>query len=243
MTPAPDLSFVIPCYNEEGNLERLVGELQSVADAAGKTCEYILVDDCSTDGTWTILSRMAAADPLIRIRQLERNSGQSAALFTGMKSARGQWIVTLDADLQNDPKDLPKLLQEAGRFDCVCGSRVEARRKGDTWRRVVSSRIANCVRNKLTGETISDAGCNYRVIRRECVEDLKFFKGMHRFLPTLLKIEGYTVTEVPIHNNPRFAGTSNYGIRNRVFATFYDLMAVRWMQRRMFKVRVRKTVN
>ena len=121
--------------------------------------------------------------------------------------------------------------------------RVAARRAGDTWLRVVSSRLANWVRNRLSGETITDAGCNFRVFKRECVDDLKFFKGMHRFLPTLLKIEGYTVTEVPISNHPRFSGQSNYGVWNRLFATSFDLLAVRWMKKRMFKFKVAERIN
>ena len=160
-----------------------------------------------------------------------------------MKAACGQYIVTLDADLQNDPKDLPKLLEELKRFDCVCGSHVEARRQGDSWLRVLSSRIANGIRNQLSGETIADSGCNYRAFKRECIADLKFFKGMHRFLPTLLKIEGFTVAEVAIANNPRFAGASNYGVWNRLFASFYDLLAVRWMKKRMFKFQIAERIN
>ena len=162
-------------------------------------------------------------------------------MFAGMKAALGQYIVTLDADLQNDPRDLPAFLTELDRFDCVCGTRVESRAKGDSWVRIVSSRIANGVRNKLSGENISDAGCCFRAFKRECVANLKFFKGMHRFLPTLFKIEGYTVTEVPISHNPRGAGQTHYGIGNRLFASFYDLLAVRWMKKRMFQYNVEET--
>ncbi len=243
MSDTPAISFVIPCYNEAGNLPRLVEELRASAAALQLTFEFVLTDDCSTDDTWAVLKRMAAADPRLRAQRLARNSGQSAALWAGMKAARGRHIVTLDADLQNDPGDLPRLLEPLARFDCVCGSRVEARQQGDSWLRVVSSRIANWVRNRVSGENISDSGCNYRAFRRECVEDLKFFKGMHRFLPTLLRIEGYSVTEVPIANNPRFAGASNYGVWNRLFASFDDLLAVRWMKRRMFKITVAERLN
>ena len=140
--------------------------------------------------------------------------------------------------MQNDPKDLPKFLEALKNFDCVCGTRVKARGEGDNFIRVASSRIANWVRNKLSGEQISDAGCTYRAFKRECIENLKFFKGMHRFLPTLFKIEGHTVTEIEVSNNPRFAGQSNYGVWNRLFASFYDLLAVRWMKKRMFKYKI-----
>src|ERR1019366_3875597 len=160
-----------------------------------------------------------------------------------MKTARGQFLVTLDADLQNDPKDLPKFLEPLKQFDCVCGTRVEMRCHGDNFIRIASSGIANWVRNKLSGENISDAGCCYRAFKRECIADLKFFKGMHRFMPTLFKIEGFTVTEIPITINPRFAGRSHYGVWNRLFTSFYDLLAVRWMKKRMFRYQIAERVN
>jgi hypothetical protein len=139
--------------------------------------------------------------------------------------------------------DLPKFIAALQQFDCVCGTRVAARAQGDNVIRIISSRIANAVRNKLSGETISDAGCCFRAFKRECVDNLKFFKGMHRFLPTLFKIEGYTVGEVAISHNPRTAGVSHYGVWNRLFASFYDLLAVRWMKKRMFRYRVAETLN
>ncbi len=127
--------------------------------------------------------------------------------------------------------------------DCVCGTRVEARSQGDGFIRIASSRIANWVRNKLSGETISDAGCCFRAFKRECIGNLKFFKGIHRFLPTLFKIEGYTVTEIPIRHNPRASGQTNYGVWNRLFASFYDLLAVRWMKKRMFRYEIAERLN
>ncbi len=160
-----------------------------------------------------------------------------------MKAARGKYLVTLDADLQNNPHDLPKFLEALKQFDCVCGTRIETRGKGDNFVRIASSRIANWVRNKLSGEQISDAGCTYRAFKRECIGDLKFFKGMHRFLPTLIKMEGFTVTEIPVTNNPRFAGHSHYGVWNRLFASFYDLLAVRWMKKRMFRYQIVEKIN
>jgi glycosyltransferase involved in cell wall biosynthesis len=160
-----------------------------------------------------------------------------------MQAARGRYFVTLDADLQNDPKDLPKFLEALKSYDCVCGSRVATRSEGDNFVKVISSRIANGVRNKLSGENISDAGCCYRAFKRECVADLKFFKGMHRFMPTLIKMEGFTVTEIPVTSNPRFAGQSHYGVWNRLFASLYDLFAVRWMKKRMLKFKIASKIN
>ena len=190
-----------------------------------------------------ILKELAAADPRLRALKFSSNTGQSAALWAGLREARGRYLATLDADLQNDPRDLPQFMEALKRFDCVCGTRVENRAKGDSFVRIISSRIANWVRNKLSGESISDAGCCYRVFRRECVADLKFFKGIHRFLPTLIKMEGFTVTEIPVRHNPRTAGESHYGVWNRLFASFYDLLAVRWMKKRMVRYNIAERLN
>jgi glycosyltransferase involved in cell wall biosynthesis len=238
MASTPVLSLVIPCYNEEGNLRALHEAITRALSPLGLAYEVVITDDCSRDNSWAILKELAAADPRVRAQRLERNCGESAASWAGMKAARGAYVVTLDADLQNDPSDLPRFLAALEHCDCVCGTRVAARGEGDNLVRVLSSRIANWVRNALSGEQISDAGCTYRAFKRECIDPLKFFKGMHRFLPTLFKLEGFKVTEIPVTNNPRFAGQSHYGVWNRLFASFYDLLAVRWMKRRMFPVRV-----
>jgi glycosyltransferase involved in cell wall biosynthesis len=243
MTETPELSFVIPCYNEQDNLRALIKAISDSVAPLQRSYEIVIADDCSKDNSWPVLKEIAAADPRVRGLRFAYNCGQSAAMWAGMKAARGKIIVTLDADLQNDPQDLARLLEPMTKFDCVCGSRVKARSEGDSWVRVASSRIANGVRNKLSDETISDAGCCYRAFKRECIDNLKFFKGMHRFLPTLFKIEGYTVTEVDVRTNPRVAGKSNYGIGNRLFASFYDLIAVRWMKKRMFRYKVSEQIN
>jgi glycosyltransferase involved in cell wall biosynthesis len=201
-----------------------------------------VTDDASSDKSWETLKECAAKDGRIKAQRFARNYGQSAALWAGIKAARGRHIVTLDGDMQNDPRDVPQFLKALEQFDCVCGSRVAARAQGDNWVRVASSRVANWVRNKMSGEQISDAGCSYRGFKRECVADLKFFKGMHRFLPTLVKMEGFTVTEIPISHHPRVAGRTHYGISNRLFASFYDLLAVRWMKRRMFRYEIAERI-
>ena len=243
VSAAPEISFVIPCHNEAANLQPLVAAIVAGIGPLNKDYEIVVTDDCSTDKSWEILKKFAAADPKIRAQQFAFNCGQSAALWAGMKAARGRFIVTLDADLQNDPTDAPKLLAALENFDCACGTRIEARSHGDNFIRVVSSRIANWVRNRLSGETISDAGCCFRAFKRECIADLKFFKGMHRFLPTLFKIEGFTVTEIPVGHNPRASGLTHYGVWNRLFTSFYDLLAVRWMKRRMVKFKIAERVN
>jgi glycosyltransferase involved in cell wall biosynthesis len=243
MSDTPTLSLVIPCYGEEGNLRPLIAAIRQAVDPLSVSYEIVITDDCSKDKSWEILKELAASDSRIRIQRFAFNCGESAASWAGLKAARGKYLATLDADLQNDPRDLPKFLEALKQFDCVCGTRVESRGKGDNFIRITSSRIANWVRNKFSGEQISDAGCTYRAFKRECIENLKFFKGMHRFLPTLFKIEGFTVTEIQVMNNPRLAGQSHYGVWNRLFASFYDLLAVRWMKKRMFRYQIAERVN
>jgi len=239
----PELSLVIPCYNEQDSLRALITAIRAAVDPLKLPYEVVITDDCSKDKSWEILKELAAADRRIRPQRFAFNCGESAASWAGMKAARGRYIVTVDADLQNDPKDLPAFLQALEKFDCVCGTRVATRGEGDNFVRIASSRIANWVRNKLSGEQISDAGCTYRAFKRDCIANLKFFKGMHRFLPTLIKMEGFSVTEITVSNNPRFAGQSHYGVWNRLFASFYDLLAVRWMKRRMFRYEIAEKIN
>ncbi len=229
----PEYSIVVPCHNEEGNLPPLVEAIDAALAPLGVEYEVVITDDCSSDRSWEVLQRLARDNPRVRGQRLRQNRGESAASWAGMQLARGRYIVTMDADLQNDPADLPAFIAALERADCVCGTRVESRGEGDHIVRIVSSRIANWVRNALSGEEISDAGCTYRAFRRDCIGNLKYFRGMHRFLPTLFKIEGYSVIEIPVANNPRLYGSAHYGVWNRLFASFYDLLAVRWMKSRM----------
>lgn len=242
-TEKPEISLVIPCYNEVGNLRELVKAIHAAVEPLSISYEVVITDDCSQDESWEVLKELAAGNPRICAQRLAAHLGKSAAAWAGMRASQGRYIVTLDADLQNDPRDLPKLLKPLTQFDCVCGTRVESRKRGDNFIRIVSSRIANWVRNRLSGENISDAGCGYRAFKRECIEDLKLFEGMHRFMGTLFKIEGFSVTEVPVSNHPRLAGQSKYGVWNRLFASFYDLLAVRWMKKRMLKYKVAEKIN
>jgi len=236
MSP-PALSVVVPLYNEEESLPLLAGEIAAALDPAGIDYELIFVDDGSTDGSPGALRRIAASDPRVRVLRLPERSGQSAALAAGFRHARGETVATLDADLQNDPADIPRLLAEldppaggaAAAWDVVCGVRIDRR---DTWVRRVSSRIANGVRNWATDESIADVGCTLRVVRAELLRDLPMFTGMHRFLPTLLRLAGARVKEAPVRHRPRLYGEPKYGIRNRLFRGLADLVAVRWMQRR-----------
>jgi dolichol-phosphate mannosyltransferase len=243
MPEAPVISVVVPCYNEQDNLVPLVKTLSEVIAPLKISYEIVITDDCSKDNSWAILKKLAAEDPRVCIQRLVKNSGQSAALWAGIQSARGQYVATLDADMQNDPRDLPKFYEAMKTADCVCGNRKAKRREGDNFIRQISSKIANGVRNWITQENVSDSGCCYRMFKRECAANLKFFKGMHRFLPTLFKIEGFTVAEIPVNHQHRLAGVSKYGVWNRVFASSYDLFAVRWMQKRMFLFSVGEKIN
>jgi glycosyltransferase involved in cell wall biosynthesis len=243
MPAAPEVSVVVPCHNEAANLRALVARIHDALRPLGVAYEVVVTDDASTDGSWDVLKELAAADPRLRVQRFASNCGESAASWAGMQAARGRTIVTIDADLQNDPADLPRLLAGLARADCVCGTRVESRRAGDGVVRVASSRVANWVRTRLSGDDITDAGCTYRAFRRECIANVRFFKGVHRFLPTLVRMEGFSVVEVPVANHPRVAGRSHYGIGNRVFASFADLLAVRWMRSRAVRWDIRESVG
>jgi len=238
MQPIPDISVVVPCHNEENNLRPLVSAVDQVLSEAGFSYEIVVTDDRSTDASWAVLQSLAAGNPRVRGQRFAENRGQSAAMWAGLRAARAPIVVTMDADLQNDPLDLPLLIAGLRDVDCVCGSRVAARAAGDTWVKRMSSRIANAVRNWVSGEDISDAGCCYRAFKRECLREIRFFNGGHRFLPTLLRMDGYTVKEVPIRHNPRASGESHYGVWNRLFKSFLDLLAVRWMKRRAIRYQV-----
>ena len=234
---AAELSVVIPVYNEEDNLAPLWTELAAVLAAVGLPFEVIFVDDGSRDRSAEIIRGFREADPRVRLVRLKANAGETAANDAGFKAARGRWVVTMDADLQNDPHDIPALLSYLDEWDAVTGWRVN-RGTGDSVVRRLSSRIANRVRNALSGETIQDSGCTFRAFRRECLRGLVLYRGFHRFIPTLLKMRGYRVLEVPVNHRPRRAGQSKYGIMNRAFVAFADLLAVRWMKNRLLRYEV-----
>lgn len=232
-----DLSVVIPVYNEEESLPTLWAELRGVLDGLGLAGEVVFVDDGSRDRSAEIIRSFREADRRVRLVRLKANAGETAATDAGFKAARGTWIVVMDADLQNDPHDIPTLLSHLDRWDAVTGWRVK-RSEGDNWLRRVSSGIANRVRNRLSDESIQDSGCTFRAFRRECLRDLVLYRGFHRFVPTLLKLRGYRVTEVPVNHRPRRFGQSKYGVMNRAFVAFADLLVVRWMKSRLLRYEV-----
>lgn len=239
----PEISLVIPVYDEEPNLAPLAAEIRQAMQALGRPYEVLFVDDGSTDGSLAALVRLAAADAAVRVIRQARNAGQSAALDAGFRHARGDIVVTLDADLQNDPADIPLLLarlEAADGADVVCG--VRARRR-DSWVRRASSGIANAVRNRLTRESVADVGCTLRACRAEYLRRVPAWNGMHRFLPTLLRMEGARIAEVNVSHRPRRFGEPKYNIRNRLWRASTDLLGVRWLQQRWIDRRLAEEVE
>ena len=232
-----DLSVVIPVYNEEESLPALWPELKAVLDAERLVFEVVFVDDGSGDRSAEIIRGLRDADPRVRLVRLKANAGETAATDAGLRAARGRLIVTMDADLQNDPHDIPTLLRALEHWDAATGWRVN-RGDGDSIVRRVSSRIANRVRNWISDDAIEDSGCTFRALRRECLRSLVLYRGFHRFIPTLLKMNGYRVLEVPVRNRPRRFGQSKYGVLNRVFVATADLLVVRWMKSRALRYAV-----
>jgi glycosyltransferase involved in cell wall biosynthesis len=231
---APALSLVVPAYDEEDCIPALYGRVLEVF-GPGREWELILVDDGSRDRTAAVIRELAAKDSRVRPRILARNCGQTTALRVGFEAARAPLVATLDADLQNDPGDLPAMLECLGDYDAVVGYRVERR---DDWLRRVSSRIANAIRNAVSGDRVRDTGCSLKLFRTDAVRSLPLFDGMHRFLPTLMRLHGYRVLEHPVSHLPRLAGESKYGVRNRVWRAGIDLLAVRWMRSRMVRAEI-----
>jgi len=230
VTESPALSVVVPLYNEEANVLILQEELR--AALTGLDYEIIFVDDGSVDRT---AERIEAAGN-IRLIRFEKNSGQSAAIYAGLTTARGETLVIIDGDLQNDPADIPKLLAEIARgADLVCGYRVKRR---DTLVKRATSRIANAVRSRYTKDGVRDTGCTLKAIRRECVSTLLPFKGMHRFIPALVKAAGYRLVEVPVNHRPRRFGQSKYGLGNRALRATIDMFGVRWLLSRRLNYKI-----
>jgi dolichol-phosphate mannosyltransferase len=229
---APDFSVVVPLYNEEENLPLLQREIRAALE--GLNYELILVDDGSTDGTVRVLT----PSPEVRLLLFQKNAGQSAAMLAGMRAAQGRVIVLLDGDLQNDPRDIPKLLVEIERgADLVCGYR--ALRK-DTLVKKLTSRVANFVRSRFVGDGVRDTGCTLKAMRRECVAAIVPFKGLHRFLPALIKGAGFRIVEVPVNHRARQFGVSKYGLGNRALRATTDMLGVRWLQSRRLDYQVRE---
>ena len=234
MNPEPIFSVVVPFYNEAENLPRLIREIDGLLRMLERPAEIILVNDGSTDD---FVPQPASPTFGIRWLHLTQNSGQSAAMYYGIQAARGDFIILLDADLQNDPMDAPNLLRKLKEedLDLVTGVR---RHRNDTWKRRVSSQVANAVRSFFLRDRTSDTGCTLKVIRREAAQRLPGWNGMHRFIPALTLAAGYRIGEMPVGHRPRFAGVSKVAGGRRAVRATVDLLGMLWYSRRQFKGRL-----
>jgi glycosyltransferase involved in cell wall biosynthesis len=232
-----EISIVIPIRNEIDNIAGLADELERVMTGMNASWECIWIDDGSTDGSLQAMEALASAHDAHRYVSFAQPAGQSAALFEGFKAARGEIIVTMDGDGQNDPHDIPKLLGllNSQSVDLVNGYRQKRR---DNLVRQLASRVANGFRNLTTGRTVRDVGCSTRAFRKPCVALLPPFKGMHRFLPTLIGMQGYRYTEVPVNHRPRRFGKTKYGINNRLWVGLFDIIGIVWFKHRSIHYQV-----
>jgi glycosyltransferase involved in cell wall biosynthesis len=237
MMEDPYLSLVVPAFNEQESVVELLRRVSAALSPMSKSFEVIVVDDGSTDDTARLLQEGMKQYPWLRVLRMQRNGGQSAAFDAGFRAARGQIIATIDADLQNDPEEIPRLIPMLDGVDMINGWRQN---RQDTQMRRWQSRIANRIRNWISQETIEDSACSLKLYKRHCLQGIQLYKGMHRFMPTLVKMRGYTVNEVPVKHSPRFAGTAKYGLGNRALRAFIDLLAVRWMKNRYLRYEVKE---
>jgi glycosyltransferase involved in cell wall biosynthesis len=224
-----ELSLVIPAFNEQEVVPELLRRVEQALGRCEKRFEVIVVDDGSIDQTPSLLREAMATRPWLRVLRMERNGGQSAAFDAGFKAARGSIIATIDADLQNDPEEIPRLLAMLDQCDMITGWRNIRR---DSAFRRFQTRVANRVRNWISRENIEDSASSLKIYKRHCLEGIHLFTGAHRFMPTLVKMRGFTVLETPVKHSPRYAGTAKYGLRNRAWRAFVDLLGVRWMKDR-----------
>lgn len=232
----PLVSVVVPFYNEEENVPRVAARVTEVLAALPDyDYECLFVNDGSRDGTRAALEALAAADPHIRPLHLVRNTGQSAAVYAGLNRARGEYLLTIDGDLQNDPCDFPRFLELLQEYDCVCGYRAS---RQDTWVRKVSSKVANAVRGSLLQDGIRDSGCGAKGFRRACIKHFPPFNGIHRFMAVFVRAAGLSIVECPVTHHAREYGVSKYGIGNRLWRGIYDLIGVSWLRKRFVVVEV-----
>jgi glycosyltransferase involved in cell wall biosynthesis len=232
-----DLSIVVPVKNEEDSVPVLAKEISKAMEGQKWSWECIWIDDGSTDNTLMMMKTLASRDSHHRYIKLNRNYGQSAGMAIGFRESRGRMIATMDGDLQNDPSDIPRLVSELelSHVHMVNGYRSIRR---DNIIRKVASKIANSARNRVTGATVRDVGCSLRVFYRECVLDIPVFKGMHRFIPPLVKLQGYSMMEIPVNHRSREFGETKYGISNRLWVGIFDMLGVFWYQRRWVQAKI-----
>jgi glycosyltransferase involved in cell wall biosynthesis len=225
-----DISIIIPVYNEEENIVPLATEIETVMASLPYSWQLLFVDDGSTDGTSESILKLVAQKKYIRYLRFRKNSGQSAALDAGFRTASGTWVITLDGDGQNNPADIPQLIAAALEgYDLVAGRR---RRRCDSQFKKIISRSANFIRRNVLDDHISDTGCSLKIYRHTALEHIRLYRGMHRFLPALFQIEGFRVKEIDVDHRPRHAGETKYNFFSRGISTVWDLLSVLWMRRR-----------
>jgi dolichol-phosphate mannosyltransferase len=229
---ASEVAVIVPVYNEEDNVLPMAREVSDAMKKSGRSYELVFVDDASTDGTWKRIEEARRQFPNIRGLRHAVNSGQSAALWTGIQASSSDIIATLDGDLQNDPADIPQMLPSLAKADFICGVRAKRR---DTFVRRSSSKIARWARRSALNVDFCDTGCAMRVFKRSALNGVFPFNGFHRFLPVLVHGNGVSTLEVPVNHRPRVAGVSKYGIWNRLGRGIYDLMALSWFQKRRLR--------
>ncbi len=230
-------TVVIPLKNEEENIVPLIFEVESVMEKIGEEWELLCIDDGSTDKTLPLLEEFALQKPFLRILSFTRNFGQSSAFSAGFENARGEFVITLDGDLQNNPEDIPKLIEKEREADLVCGWRVD---RQDPKVKKITSTVSNWVRSRLCQDKMHDTGCSLKLYRKEALAKINLYNGMHRFLPALFLIEGFTVIEVPVSHRKRVKGKTKYHFFNRSLAPIVDMFVVRWMRKRKLHHEIRK---
>ncbi len=231
-------SVIIPMKNEEGNVADLIEELEAVMQNLQSPWELICIDDGSTDRTTQILEELTSKKTYLKLIVFDKNYGQSSGFDAGFRRARGTFVITLDGDRQNDPADIPKLIHAIADHDLVCGIR---QKRKDTWFKRIISILANSLRSRICHDGVQDTGCSLKIYRASCLEKIKMYNGMHRFLPALFTIEGFRITQIPVNHRQRTQGKTKYNLFNRSFNTIADLLAVRWMCKRQLKYKIKKT--
>lgn len=230
-------SIIIPLKDEEGNIKALIEEIEPVMDALNESWEMICVNDGSADRTGEILNELVQTKRFLRALHFTRNFGQSAAFDAGFKTAKGEFVITLDGDRQNDPADIPKLIQCSNEYDLVSGIR---QKRKDSPVKKITSFFANKIRSKFLKDGIADTGCSLKLYRTNCLQTIKLYQGMHRFLPALFQIEGYRVGQIPVGHRERIAGKTKYNFMNRSFNTIFDMFAVLWMRKRKLNYQIKR---
>lgn len=230
-------SVIIPLKNEEANIADLIEELEPVMNNLQCPWELICIDDGSSDQTLSLLEDFAKNKPYLRVISFSNNFGQSSAFAAGFAKARGEFIITLDGDRQNDPKDIPQLINALGHADLVCGWRMNRR---DPLQKKLISKVSNWIRSRLCQDHMHDTGCSLKLYRKKALDKIKLYYGMHRFLPALFLIEGFSVKEVPVSHRKREKGKTKYHFFNRSLGPIIDMFVVLWMRKKHLRHQIHK---